>query len=195
MRGVVAKVALVVLFALAAGAGSAWWAVQRGARLGAVDNGPWTTNALTGSPAAGAYLRAAVAVAGLLALGQSEAIYYTAFSDSSGKPLRADCVYAVEGVDPPARWWSITAYGGDHFLVPNPQKRYAVAKTDVRRAADGSFVIAVGGPPVDGNWLATGDPAAASPFSLTLRLYNPSTAVAKHLGDVSLPRIRRTRCP
>lgn len=187
------KVFVVLLFALVVGAGSASWMAQRGFRNGGVQNGPWTTNEHIGSTAAGAYLRAGIAVAGLLALNKSETVYYTASSDSQGSPLRSSCVYSVEGSDPLARWWSITAYGADHFLIANPQKRYAVGKTNVQRAADGRFVVRTGGSAAPHNWLATG--AQEQAFSLTLRLYNPDNAVTENLAAVALPQIRKESCP
>lgn len=184
----------VIAFALIAGGGSAYWIAQKGFELGGVADGPWQTNANIGSAAAGPYLRAGIAVAGLLALNKSETVYYTATRDSEGQPLRSNCIYAVEGGDPPARWWSITAYGADHFLIPNERKAYAVAKTNVARDADGRFRITAGGPAQGVNWLSVGEAAAAQPFSLTLRLYNPEASVVANLAGVELPRIRKQGC-
>lgn len=180
------------LVAALVGGGSALWLAQSGFRLGGVSSGPWTTSENVGSVDAGLYLRAGIAVAGLLALNKSETVYYTAYDDSDGSPLRSDCTYLIEGTDPPARWWSITAYGADHFLIPNERGRYAVGKTNVVRDPEGRFRIGVGGPPQDGNWLATGD--APAPFSLTLRLYNPEPAITDDLGAARLPAIRRVSC-
>lgn len=182
----------VVVFSLAAGIGSAWLTVQQGMRLGNVKNGPWSTNENIGAESAGAYLRAGVAVGGLLALSKAETVYYTAFEDSDGQPLRANCAYLVEGRDPEARWWSITAYGADHYLIPNEAKRYAVAKTNVERDGAGLFSIRAGGEAREKNWLSLGK--GAEPISLTLRLYNPEPFVVEHLRDVELPRIRRESC-
>jgi hypothetical protein len=187
------KVLAVLAFSLVVGGGSAWWMAQRGFRNGGVLNGPWGTNEHIGSAAAGPYLRAGVAVAGLLALNKSETVYYTATTDSDGAALTSNCTYRIEGSDLPGRWWSITAYGADHFLIPNPQKRYAVGKTNVERAADGSFTIRTGGAAAEHNWLAT-DGAAAAPFSLTIRLYNPAPVVTENLAAVELPHIRKEIC-
>ncbi len=187
------RVFAVILFSLVVGGGSAWWMAQRGFRNGGVQSGPWTTNEHIGSKAAGLYLRAGVAVAGLLALNKSETVYYTAMTDSDGTPLRSNCAYTIEGSDPPARWWSITAYGADHYLIPNEQKRYAAGKTNVERGADGRFVIRAGGSPTAHNWVATpaGEPVN---FSLTLRLYNPADTVTADLAATALPHIRKESC-
>jgi hypothetical protein len=187
------KVLATVIVALVLGIGSAVWSIRRTGLTGGVANGPWQTNAHVGSATADPYLRAAVAIAGLLALNRTETVYYTATTDDDGEPLRSECRYRVEGRDPPARWWSITAYGDDHFLVPNPRRAYSVDRTRVRRADDGTFAIAVGGKPADANWIAT----AATPgetFSLSIRLYQPEGAVVDDLGGTPLPRIRREGC-
>lgn len=187
------KTLAVLAFALVVGVGTAWWRVQQGLGSGGVQSGPWETNAHIGAPTADAALRAGVAVAGLLALHRSETVYYTAQRDADGAPLTSNCVYRLTGSDPPARWWSITAYGDDHYLIPNPQHRYSVAKTTVAREADGRFTVRVGGPPAARNWIAT---AAGVPqrFSLTLRLYNPDEAVTRDLTAVPLPRLEREAC-
>ena len=40
-----------------------------------------------------------------------------------------------QGRDPEARWWSITAYTRDHFLIETPSHRYSVDKSSAVRAA------------------------------------------------------------
>lgn len=187
-----AKVGLTTLAALGLGIGSAVWSVQRTLGSGGVVNGPWLTNAHIGSAAADANLRASVAVGGLLALNRRETVYYTAATDDDGEPLRSECRYRVEGTDPPARWWSITAYGADHYLVPHPRRAYSVDRTRVRRDDGGTFRIMVGGEPRDADWIATAPPGET--FTLTLRLYQPEGAAADDLGGTTLPRIVREGC-
>lgn len=187
------KVLGVLLAAVVVGGGSALWLAQVGMRLGGVACGPWETNENIGASAADPYLRAGIAAGGLLALNRSETVYYTAFTDSDGAALETGCAYLVEGSDPPARWWSITAYGADSFLIANPRRRYSVAKDNVVRDAAGRFAIRVGGAPGDDNWIATGE-AKGKRFSLTLRLYNPAATVVENLAAADLPRIRREAC-
>ena len=45
--------------------------------------------------------------------------------------LDGDCRYEIAGRDPDTRWWSVTAYGADDFLIPNSANRYSMAKTTV----------------------------------------------------------------
>jgi hypothetical protein len=180
---------LVTLLAgVALGLFATWASVIRDTNIGGIADGPWHASLLTGSVGSGPYLRASVAVHGLLALDRSEAIYYTATRDSAGERLSGDCTYRIAGRDPPARWWSITAYGADDFLIPNPQGRYSASANTIARRGDGSFVIAVGKEDGGANWIPVGD----GPFSLTLRLYNPNPA--SDPAHLALPEIRKAAC-
>jgi hypothetical protein len=177
--------------ALALGAGSAYYLVLHGTgQKDIIVNGPWRTTLAAGGVDADMYTRAHVALVGLLALNKTETIYYSANGDSSGAPFDPRCSYRIEGRDPDARWWSITAYGRDYFLIPNPQKRYAIGKTNLVRSTDGSFVIRLSQTPEEGNWIAT----SADGFDVTLRLYNPGQQVLANVATVELPTITREAC-
>ena len=62
---------------IAAGLALTWASVFL-AHFGTVRNGPWATSLAVGSAQSGPYLRAYVAVHGLLALNRGETIYYNA---------------------------------------------------------------------------------------------------------------------
>ena len=137
-------------------------------------DGPWKTSLVTGSPQSDPYTRARVALHGLLALNRQETIYYTATTDSEGHALDGDCRYEIRGRDPNTRWWSITAYGADDFLIPNAANLYSVSATSIGGAKDGTFRdpgrrLNGHQNKADANWIPTGTES----FSLTLRLYNP----------------------
>ncbi len=186
--------ALGLAAAIGLGLGSAYLAVRSGFSGGEVANGPWRTSLVTGSADAGMYTRARVAVGGLLALAPSETVYWNADSDSDGRPLDARCDYRVEGMELPARWWSITAYAADHFLIPNDASRYSFSQTTLAREPGGPWTIAVSSEPRPGNWLPSGRPGASGHFDLTLRLYNPAPEVYEKASTVALPRIQREGC-
>src|SRR5882724_5765490 len=137
--------ALKILSVLCVGTGlgllATWVTVIRGTMGGNVSDGPWRTSLYTGSSEGGPYLRAHIAVHGLLALSREETMYYTAASDSEGQALDGRCTYQIEGRDPPTRWWSITAYGADGFLIPNAADRSSVSMNSVARRGDGTFAI------------------------------------------------------
>jgi hypothetical protein len=178
-----------LVLAVALGLGSAYYAA-RYAVQGEVQNGPWTTNLAAGGTGADSYTRAFVALTGLLALNKDETIYYNATRDSSGAALDGACSYRIEGRDPDARWWSITVYGKDHFLIDTPSRRYSVSKTSIVRAADGSFVTRLSTVEETGNWIAT----SPDGFQLTLRLYNPGAAVKADPVAAPLPSIVKEAC-
>jgi hypothetical protein len=157
----------------------------------AVKNGPWATSLAMGSQQAGMYVRAAIARHGLLALTKSEAIYLTAHNDSDGQPLRGSCDYKIECKDLDSEWWSITVYGKDDFLIPNPQNCYSYNGNNLVRDQDGVFRIHLSATPKEGNWLPTGSQEI---FSLTLRLYKAGHTFLDNPGTAELPRIIRVGC-
>jgi len=161
--------------------------------ISGVQNGPWGTSLAVGSTSANPYLRAWVAKHGLLALAKSETIYLHAYVDDTDEPLLGDCDYMIEGKAPDTRWWSITVYAEDDFLIPNDQGRYSWSGTEMKLEPDGSFKIYMSRTPKEGNWLPTGD---AKELSLSLRLYNPGPAYYDYesLKTVELPHIIKEGC-
>jgi hypothetical protein len=180
-----------ILAAVVLGLGSAYLAIQGAMPADVtVKNGPWIANLAAGGTNADNYTRTAVAIAGLLALNKDETIYYGATADSAGEPFDPNCAYRIEGRDPDARWWSITAYGNDHFLIDHPAKRFSVSKTSVVRGADGNFVIRASLQEEAQNWIAT----SKDGFQLTLRLYNPGDTVKSDPAGAPLPAIVKEAC-
>jgi len=184
------RVAGLLLLATLAGAGSAGLRLKFLSGADDIRLGPWRSSSLVGSAQASAWLRAVVAVNGILALNQREAIYFTALADDDGRPLSGACRYRVGGHDVAARWWSLTAYGADRFLIPNPGHRYSATQNTVARAADGSYSIRISREPQAGDWIASG----SGRFVLTLRAYMPSPALADHPEQAGLPGIVREGC-
>jgi len=184
------RVLLPYTLAVVVGLGSAAWALKRVAGFGGEPAGPWRASTLAGARDADAYTRARVAIGGLLALARSETMYFVAATDSAGRPLRAHCTYRVSGRPPPARWWSVTAYGGDFFLFADAAGRYSLNGGRARLDADGRFAL-VSGPRDPGGaepWLPTpGDGA----LLFTLRLYNPDPALAGQPSRLDPPIIER----
>jgi hypothetical protein len=195
MRRAIALTALYAA-ALALGIGSAWFWLTRVGVAG-VDAGIWRVNLLAGSTAADPYTRARIAIGAVLALDRSETLYYTTSRDDNGAALRAECNYRIEGPAPRARWWSITAYGGDNFLMPNPQGRYSVGSERAVIDQRGHFTAALGPAAPDddraGAWIPT---SGRGGLRLTLRLYGPSTALQGAPGSLSAPSVRlQGSCP
>jgi hypothetical protein len=155
-----------VTVGLAAGIGITMLLLARSSMPGQLSTGPWGTSLATGSTHADLYTRAVVALRGLLALPREETIYYTATTDIDGRPLDGRCDYRLIGSDLAARWWSITAYGADSFLIPNAEHRHSVSQTTVQRDPDGSYAIDVSARAGGGNWLPVRE---GEPFDLSAR--------------------------
>jgi hypothetical protein len=179
---------VIVLVALVIGIGSAVWVITSFSPAKAIKARVWSTNTLIGSVQANLYLRAYIARTGLFALSKSEALYYSAFTDEDGEPLRAECDYVIEGADLPARWWSITAYGKDHFLIPNPLNLYSYNMKNLRRDSQGRYKISLSQTPKDENWLPA---AKEGTMSLVLRAYKPAPALLDNVGNADLPKITK----
>ncbi len=186
----IVRLALILFLGALLGIAATWLVVFRGGMPGGVDDGVWRTNTEIGSSGGDIYTRASVAVHGLLALNGSETIYYTAFADETGAPLDGACAYKIVGRDPDARWWSITAYGGDDYLIPGTEGHYSVSKNSIYRNADGSFAATVSHAPAGANWIAV----RPGRFSLTLRLYNPGARVTADRAHAALPTLSRIGC-
>jgi hypothetical protein len=186
---------LTLFIALFLGGGSAVFIFSNPdlVNIGIITNGPWRTSLTYGSRDSNIYEKAVVAKTGLFALNKSETLYFTAFHDDAGRPLNAGYNYRIEGRTMETRWWSVTVYGEDSFLIPNKQKRYAYTKNSVNCEADGSYIIRLSRNFREGNWLNTGKDRKR--FSLTLRLYNPSPNLYENLRAIRLPRIIREEGP
>jgi hypothetical protein len=180
-----------VVVALLVGVTSAYVAVEWGGSRAVYHVGPWTVDTSMGSPRADLYSRARTSLHALMALEKKETLYYIATHDSSGALLRGDCTYLVAGEDPAARWWSITAYGADHYLVPNDANVFSFSKTTVGRRETGDFLIRVSAQQKPGNWLPV---RAGDAFDLTLRLYNPERRVYEQPWAAALPAVTMEGC-
>jgi hypothetical protein len=159
-------------------------AEQRADRFGAKRNNGW----LFPGPYIGAYGRnylgrAVIATSALGANTRPETVYPLAVDDVDGRPLSGRHRYTLRfkrGQLPPANaFWSVTIYGKDRYLVPNPIDRYAVGDRTkgLRRGRDGSLTIYIQHSRPKGakgaNWL----PAPSGSFRLAMRIYEPRKSV------------------
>ena len=158
-------------------------------------NGWWTPPSNLGNFGTDYHLRAGVAMVALAANLPVDAVYPTATKDASGQPLHGDHVYRIHFAKnqmPPVRaFWSVTAYGDDAFLIPNPKHRYSVRSGDpLRLNADGSLDLYIAAELPSGvaerNWLPV---RRGEAFQLTARLYWPLPSVLK--GEWVMPPLER----
>lgn len=180
-----------VALGLIGGAAYAVQLVRGGLNDGVVANGAWETGKSFGTLDASTLTRAKVALSGLLALPAKEAMYFTAQNDSDGRALDGRCTYDVRGGQLDGRWWSVTLYEGEGWLVKNAAKRWSIPASAVSTDAQGRWSFTVSPDAQSGSWLPTGSVEA---FDLTLRLYHPSVDIIKSPETAQLPIIDRKGC-
>lgn len=186
----------VVLIGIVLGGGLAIYQVRNGGLGNDIAIGPWTTGRDIGTADADMKTRAIVALRGLLALPKEEARYFTASTDSAGRPLSGKCSYTIAGGAIEARWWSITLYDRQGWLIPNRWHRHSIGSARVPAgnpddAANG-WTVTVSPDQSAGLWIPT---ATDGPFELTLRAYRPRGTLASNPGRLSdFPTITRGAC-
>lgn len=182
---------LIMALVVAAGVGvvSAYMMIEKKSASGAIRNGSWAHNANIGATDTDPYVKASVALHGLLALNKSEAIYFVAAEDHTGAPLKGGCTYKVTGKPIAARWWTLTAYGADDFLIPGAEGHFAVS---IHELGEGEFSFPIAPALATGSvGLAT---AEAKHFTLLLRAYNPSPSLLNDPAGADLPVIQKESC-
>lgn len=154
--------------------------VDASARAGAQRG--WTLHTGLGSYGVDYAKRAFVAMFGLGANLDEDAVYPHTSVDADGEPLSGEHSYALvfeRGRTPPAQaFWSLTMYDEQQYFVENRLDRYAIGDRDpLRFGADGSLEIRLQhespGAGREANWL----PAPAGRFNLILRIYWPEQSV------------------
>jgi hypothetical protein len=137
---------------------------------------------------------AQIAVATLYALKSSEVLYMVAAKDADGNPLNAEHEYVISGNanNLNARYWSITLYADDYFLIPNETKKYAFNKFNTSCDADGNFKIMVSKNKQSGNWLPS---KKEGQLYLLLRMYHADKTVYENLETLALPKIEKIKQP
>ena len=182
-------------FAIAAvvGLGATYFALTRGAAVGALTIGSWTARPKTGTADADPYARATIARTGQLPVALGDGVSFTAQTDDSGKLLDGRCDVVLSGVTPAARFWTLTLYNAEGGLVANSVERFGFSSQEIVRHADGSFEIVVAPRANPGNWLPTG---GIERYALVLRFYDTAVGVSTKAGrELPMPAIISRSCP
>lgn len=160
-----------------------------------IANGPWRTSSTNGAIDQSSLARAQVALFGLLALPRTEAMYFIARNDSEGRVLDGRCSYVVRGSTLDARWWSITLYQGEGWLVANSANKYSVgsAAVPIMESMPPQWMIQVG-PDAPAGTQAYIPTSSVPSFDLTLRAYHPGGALLNDPAHAQLPTIERGKC-
>lgn len=182
---------IMLIAGLALGTGAAALQLRQSFAAMGIENGPWRTGEKVGTADASVATRATVALRGLLALPEREAIYFNASTDSQGRPLSGKCRYRVSGGAIDARWWSLTLYDKAGYLIPNPASVYSVGSAAIPPEEKAGWTVDIARQRTGAHWIAMPDD---QPFELTLRAYHPSRELLAKRGSVPLPRIERGEC-
>jgi hypothetical protein len=189
----IANVLMFIMIAVVGGLGSSWYMIERGSDLTTRSFGPWRAWMAAGRADADPYTRAHFMRRGMLPVSSSLAVTFEAVKDSDGQRLHSSCEYAVEGDEPPARFWSISVFDEAGRLIPNPAERYSYNSATLLRSPDGRMSLALARSARPGNWLPTGGAGHLSLMLTVEELREPTAAPARTLAW-SPPTIRRVSC-
>jgi len=166
-------------------------------KIAFVKNDIWTILPSPGDPDRSIYTRAAVAAAGTFASKKPEQAYYQTEIDIEDQPLNGNCLYKLSGDDIESRWWSITAYANDGFLIENTEKLYSYNSETINYNANGGFEIYFLGDNdfisdvSNENWLRVNQDEN---FNVSLRIYYPGEEFFSNLRRVNLPIVEKVKC-
>lgn len=138
--------------------------------------------------------RAAVAIMGLGANLDQDALYQYTNVDQSGEPLSGANKYRIhfakDEMPPVKAFWSVSLYDKDQHFTKNPIKRFAIgSRNSLKRNSDGSIDIYIQNQSpakkLTANWL----PAPKDQFSLVFRMYYPGETALN--GTYKLPAVEK----
>lgn len=184
-------IAVALVIAIAIGAASAWYTLDRGRLFNSLSLGEWTAWPESGSPDADPYSGAMLARSGEVPLGAAEGLAFSADTDSAGAPLSGRCNYVIVGQTPLARLWTLTAYDSQGRLMGDAGQRTSFHSREILRRPDGRFEIRAASQVQPGNWLPI---TRDERFRIVLRLYDTPLATGNQLGELVMPQILRESC-
>lgn len=178
--------------AAAIGLGATWFTLTRGTAYGGVTLGAWTAWPKSGTPGIDPYARAMVARTGELPVGSGDGVAFYARADDAGQSLDGRCDVLLSGTTPQARFWTLTLYDPEGWLVANAMQRHGFTSQEIIRKADGRFEMIAGPRARPGNWLPTG---GIEKYLLVLRLYDTPVGVATRTErDAPMPAVSKRAC-
>ena len=181
---------LLLVVAIIAGGGIAIYKIRSWKNSSNISIGSWQTIGKGNDVNSDDLLSIAqIAVYATFPLKKSEVIYLTATTDSEGNTLDDQHDYVVTGKKFDARYWSITAYDQDGFLIKNTAQKYSYNGENVQYDADNtSYKISLSATTKSVNWLST---AGTKKVLLAIRLYQPSEQLRSSLNPDAVPVIKR----
>ena len=186
-------VALALVTAFGLGIGAAVGMLDASSGFGAIRLGPWAAFPHAQTASADPYARAHRARAGKLLYAAAEGLQFQADTDDEGNRLTPRCTYAIDGMTPPARFW--TLYAANQEMEPLKPARYltpAFNAWNVLRRADGSTRVLISARAQPGNWLALNE---GQSFRMVLTLLDTPTAGSSGVLEIRMPKLQKVSCP
>lgn len=186
------KFVIFIGLGVALGLGSAWYVLDRGLSIDAVEAGAWTVRTEAGQPIADPYTSAYVARIGHIPLKIEEAVYFFATTDDEGQDLDGRCSYVLTGANLRGAWWSVSVHTPDGDLIQTPARRYSYTQAALLFEDDQTYRLTVAPGAHPGNWLPTG---GAERIVLVLRIHGPAPDYTRAPATVPVPAVERESCP
>ncbi|PKB15976.1 DUF1214 domain-containing protein [Flavobacterium sp. 5] len=183
---------LLVIVAILGGIGTAFYSISTWKNSSQESIGNWKTIGKDKDVNNDDLLSIAqIAVYATYPLTKKEVIYLNTNTDSDGNPIDSKSDYVINGKKLDARYWSITAYDQDGFLIKNPIEKYSYNFEDVKYEKDStSYKINLSSSKKEKNWLPI---TGTQKVSLVIRLYQPSDNLRNNLKVESLPFIKKIK--
>jgi len=192
---VLTRLSLFILLSVVGGLGSAWYMIEKGTRVTTQVVGPWVAWTAAGRPDADPYTRAHFLRRGVLPVTTAIAYAFHANVDSEGQALYSSCEYLVEGDEPKAAFWSLSAFDDRGRLIQNAAERYSFNTATIARGPGNRLDVMLARSARPGNWLPT---SGAGRFSLVMTVEEPRLATGADgvatARQIELPAIRRLTC-
>jgi hypothetical protein len=153
--------------------------------------GPWTVWPSALQPRIDPYTRAHHVAYALLPSNRFETLEYEARTDSTGRPLDANCTYEVAGPMPAARWWSMQVLSAEDQSSATTATSNGLIAQQVVYEPDGTFRIVLSSDPQPGNWI---QPVERGRLVMLLRFYSPAPALRRSPLSGTLPAVERQVC-
>lgn len=185
--------AFVAFVAIGGGTAMTYYSMRGADHFGSVTLGGWTAFPPAGTPEADPYSKAMLARDAALALGIAEGITFFLDRDPSGDPFLGRCDYIIEGLAPPARFWTFNIVDIRHrpLSIKNAELPAMLHSGSIVYEPDNTIRLRLSALARPGNWIAT---PTEQNFALAMTLYDSPIASNKGLIDTAFPSVRKAGC-